>query len=81
MPSEMIVEKVKDIVSRATLKPVAADTRLLESGLVDSISAVHIALAVEEEFGCVIPAADMIRLFASVGSLAEFVSGNAKRGI
>lgn len=81
MAGETIEDKVRDIVSKATLKPVSPDALLLDSGLVDSISAVHIALAVEDEFGCVVPATDMMRLFTSVGSLVKFVAGNATRGI
>jgi|GEM_PF-151049 len=79
--SGAIEGKVREIVSGAVLRPVAPDAELLESGLVDSISAVHIALTIEDEFGCVIPAMDMIRVFATLHSLVEFVAGNATRGI
>lgn len=81
MSGHEIEEKVRKIVADATLKTVSSDARLLETGLVDSISAVHIALSIEDEFGCVVPAAEMIRLFASVRTLTDFVAANATRGI
>lgn len=80
-PRQLIEDKVRDMVSGIILKPVSRDDALFDSGLMDSIAAVHVALAIEDQFGCVIPATDMVRVAASIGSLADFVALNATRGV
>ena len=50
-----IEAKVADLIEGIILTKVDPDTLLIESGLIDSLSAVDVALAVERQFGCKIP--------------------------
>ncbi|OIQ95392.1 D-alanine--poly(phosphoribitol) ligase subunit 2 [mine drainage metagenome] len=75
-----ITDTVLKIIAETTCKDLTVEDGLLERGLVDSISVVHIALALEEAFGCTVPAADIVRVFASVRSLTAFVESHAVRG-
>ena len=47
---------------------------LIESGLVDSLAAVDVALAVEREFGCKIPPTEIDVHLESVHTLAAFIA-------
>lgn len=56
--------------------PVAADSQLLESGLLDSINLVQLIQFVEERFGVSIPDADIgPEIFATPAALAAYVDG------
>jgi acyl carrier protein len=67
---------VSDLEVDATLAAAGdVDTPLLGRGVgLDSIEAMALVLALEREFGIEIPDADLtVELFASIGTLADFV--------
>ena len=65
---------------RTSLEPLppADATLLLESGLVDSLSAVDVALAIEKEFGVKIPPSEIDLHLESVHTLAQYVAEQRK---
>ena len=73
-----IETKVSDIIENIILTKVDPDTLLIDSGLVDSLAAVDLALAVEREFGCKIPPTEIDVHLESVHTLAAFIAENAR---
>lgn len=70
---ESIESKILDIVEGVIFKRVTPDEPLLESGLVDSIAAVDLALQVESELGIEIPAEKIHEHLRTARSLASYV--------
>ncbi|CAB3657874.1 hypothetical protein LMG3458_00425 [Achromobacter deleyi] len=69
-----IEAKVADLIEGIILTKVDPDTLLIESGLIDSLSAVDVALAVERQFGCKIPPTEIDVHLESVHTLATFIA-------
>lgn len=76
MSQEALIAKLKDIVGNVIQTTVEADDLLIESGLVDSLTAVDIVLAVQKEFGCKIPPTEIEEHLESVNALADFVQAH-----
>ncbi|CAB3686408.1 MULTISPECIES: acyl carrier protein [Achromobacter] len=74
MDINAIEAKVAQLVEDIILTQVDPDTLLIESGLVDSLAAVDVALAVEREFGCKIPPTEIDVHLESVHTLAAFIA-------
>ena len=70
---------VATLIENVILTQVDPDTLLIESGLVDSLAAVDVALAVEREFGCKIPPTEIDVHLESVHTLAAFIAGCKRR--
>jgi D-alanine--poly(phosphoribitol) ligase subunit 2 len=73
---QQLHDRIGQIVESIVMKKVTPDTPLISSGLVDSLSAVDITLAVESEFGCSIPATEIAEHLESVRTLAGYVALN-----
>lgn len=71
-----IETKLADIIESIILTSVDADTLLIESGLIDSLSAVDVALAVEREFGVKIPPSEIDVHLESVQTLAHYIASH-----
>ena len=69
---------IAQIIGAIILTSVEPDTLLLESGLVDSLSAVDVALAIEKEFGVKIPPSEIDLHLESVQTLAQYVAEQRK---
>ncbi|MBN4667977.1 acyl carrier protein [Pandoraea nosoerga] len=69
-----IENKVAEIVGNIVLTHVEPDTLLIDSGLVDSLSAVDVVLAVEREFGVKVPPSEIDVYLVSVSTLAAFIA-------
>ncbi len=65
--------RVLKLVQAITFKPVDMDELLLDSGLVDSISAVDLALQVESEFGVQMPAEKIHEYMRTARTLTSYV--------
>lgn len=84
--SEELVVKVKQLIIASLriegMSPdeIDSDAPLFGEGLgLDSIDALQLVVAMEKEFGTVVPdAATGSRVFASVRSMAAFISENSK---
>ncbi len=74
MDINAIEARVAQLVEGIILTQVDPDTLLIESGLVDSLAAVDVALAVEREFGCKIPPTEIDVHLESVHTLAAFIA-------
>lgn len=73
--SQPPVERVRDLFRRVlTVDPPAADTDLIENGLLDSLALVELIFALEQEFGLKLPL-DALELdaFRSIETIAAFV--------
>ena len=68
--------RVLRMVEGVTLKKVDLDEPLLDSGLVDSISAVDLALQMEAEFGVDMPAERIHEYMRTVRTLADHVASH-----
>lgn len=74
-PSD-IEEQLAEMIQTMVLKKVAPDTLLLESGLLDSVAAVDLMLAIEGRFGCTIPLTEVEEHLQSLRTLSTFVVEN-----
>ncbi len=73
MQTQAIETSLKNLVQEIVLTPVESETLLMESGIVDSLSAVDIVLAVQQKYGVSIPATEINEHLRSVKSLAQFL--------
>ncbi|AVS74509.1 acyl carrier protein [Paracidovorax cattleyae] len=74
-PSE-IEAQLADMIQAAVLKKVAPDTLLLESGLLDSVAAVDLMLAIEGRFGCTVPITEVEEHLRSLRTLSAYVAAH-----
>ncbi|MGU7770236.1 acyl carrier protein [Burkholderia sp. MR1-5-21] len=70
---------VAQLIENLVLTSVDPDTLLIDSGLVDSLSAVDVALAVEREFGVKIPPSEIDVHLESVHTLAQYIASQRLR--
>src|SRR5579859_5453018 len=70
---ELIEARVISLVESVALRKVALDESLLDSGLIDSIAAVDLALQIEQEFCIVIPAEKIHEYMRTARSLVAYV--------
>ncbi len=79
MPSEQeLLDQIAQIVESIVQKKVDPDTKLIETGLVDSLSAVDIALDVEAKLNCSIPDTEIADRMQTVRTLAAYVLSKQK---
>lgn len=78
MDIKEIETKVADLIEGIILTKVDPDTLLIDSGLVDSLAAVDVALAVERQFGRKIPPTEIDVHLESVHTLATFIAERAR---
>lgn len=68
--------QVLRMVEGVAMKKVGLDEPLLDSGLVDSISAVDLALMMEAEFGVAMPAERIHEYMRTARTLADHVAAH-----
>lgn len=73
-----IEAKVLTIISKIAQKPVQSGEELLSTGLIDSMSAMDLMLAIKQEFGIEVPFDQIIDIFANTDNLVSFVKNNTK---
>lgn len=78
MDMQELEQQLADLIEGIILTKVDPDTLLVESGLIDSLSAVDVALAVERKYGVKIPPTEIDVHLESVQALADFVAANKK---
>lgn len=69
-----IETRVAQLIEDIILTSVDPDTMLIDSGLIDSLSAVDVTLAVEREFGVKIPPSEIDLHLESVHMLAQYIA-------
>ncbi|ANH76004.1 acyl carrier protein [Ralstonia insidiosa] len=74
--TETLLADVKALVENVVLRTVEPDTPLIEMGLVDSVLAVEIVMAVEMQFGVRVPPTEIAEHLASVNALAAYIQSN-----
>lgn len=77
-PNAALVAKLGEIVANVIQTTVEPDDLLIESGMVDSLTAVDIVLAVQAAYGCKVPPTEIEEHLESVNALAAFVEDNQK---
>ncbi|QNP50310.1 acyl carrier protein [Diaphorobacter aerolatus] len=78
MSMNEIESRAASLIEGIIMTPVDADTLLIDSGLVDSLSAVDVTLAVEREFGVKIPPSEIDVHLQSVQTLAQYIQARAQ---
>lgn len=73
MTTHAIEAQVSRLIEGLIMTTVDADTLLIDSGLIDSLSAVDVTLAVEREFGVKIPPSEIDVHLQSVHTLAQYI--------
>jgi D-alanine--poly(phosphoribitol) ligase subunit 2 len=68
--------RILKLIENAIRIKITLDQPLLESGLVDSITAVDIVLAVEAEFGITIPATEIGDRLKTARALVDYVAAH-----
>ena len=64
----------EELVRDPELLPLADDTSLLESGILDSLSLLQLVVFLEERFGITVGDADLLpENFASVNTICEYL--------
>ncbi len=76
MTSSEIEAQLADMIHAAILKKVDPDTLLLESGLLDSVAAVDLMLAIEGRFGCTVPLTEVEEHLHSLRTLTNYVAAH-----
>lgn len=76
MSNQALKNKLAEIIESVILTPVGEDDLLIESGLIDSLTAVDIVLAVQREFGCKVPPTEIDEHLESLNALADFVAAH-----
>lgn len=74
--TETLQADVKALVENVVLRAVEPDTPLIEDGLVDSVLAVEIVMAVEMQFGVRVPPTEIAEHLASVNALTAYIQSN-----
>ncbi len=74
-PSE-VEDQLADMIQAVILKRVSPDTLLLESGLLDSVAAVDLMLAIESRFGCTVPLTEVEEHLHSLRTLSTYVAAH-----
>ena len=76
MTSSEIETQLADMIHAAILKKVEPDILLLESGLLDSVAAVDLMLAIEGRFGCTVPLTEVEEHLYSLRTLTSYVAAH-----
>lgn len=76
MRQDDVQSKILEILQEATRTAISIDEPLLTSGLIDSIAAVDIALAVESALGVAIPATEIGLRLQTARTLIDYVSSH-----
>ena len=74
-PSE-VEDQLAEMIQAVILKRVSPDTLLLESGLLDSVAAVDLMLAIESRFGCTVPLTEVEEHLHSLRTLSTYVAAH-----
>lgn len=74
--SETLFVNVRELVESVVQRAVDGETPLIESGLVDSMLAVEIAMRVEIVFGVSVPPTELAEHLSSVRALTAFVAAS-----
>ncbi len=68
--------RILQMIEEIVMKSISLDDLLLETNFIDSISAVDLALRIEEEFHCAIPPQEITEHMKTARSLATYVIQN-----
>lgn len=70
-------QKILDLFESVLSRKVEFNDELIESGILDSITAVDVVLEVQAEFGCMIPPTDVATVLKTPATLAAWIEENA----
>ena len=74
-PSE-VEDQLAEMIQAVILKKIGPDTLLLESGLLDSVAAVDLMLAIESRFGWTVPLTEVEEHLHSLRTLSTYVAAH-----
>jgi D-alanine--poly(phosphoribitol) ligase subunit 2 len=70
-------QKILALFENVLSRKVEFNDELIESGILDSITAVDIVLEVQAEFGCAIPPTEVANILKTPATLATWIEENA----
>lgn len=65
--------RILQVIEEIAMTSVSLDDSLLEANLIDSISAVDLALRIEEEFHCAIPPQEITEHMKTARTLSAYI--------
>ncbi|WP_198970613.1 acyl carrier protein [Xylophilus sp. ASV27] len=77
MTQSEVEAQLADMIQAAIFKKVEPDSLLLESGLLDSVAAVDLILAIEARFGCTVPITEVEEHLHSLRTLSTYVAAHS----
>ncbi len=77
MTQSEVEAQLADMIQAAIFKKVEPDTLLLESGLLDSVAAVDLMLAIEARFGCTVPITEVEEHLHTLRTLSTYVAAHS----
>ncbi len=77
MTQSEVEAQLAEMIQAAIFKKVEPDTLLLESGLLDSVAAVDLMLAIEARFGCTVPITEVEEHLHTLRTLSTYVAAHS----
>ena len=73
-----VSNEVLALISQVTQKQVSANEELLSTGLIDSVSAMDLVMAIKQKFDVDLPFEQLIDILANSANIIQYVENNYK---
>lgn len=73
-----VSNEVLSLISQVAQKKVAVNEELLATGLIDSISAMDLVVAIKQKFGVDLPFDQLVDILANSSNVIQYVENNYK---
>lgn len=73
-----VSNKVLALISQVAQKQVSANEELLSTGLIDSVSAMDLVMAIKQKFDVDLPFEQLVDILANSANIIQYVENNYK---
>ena len=73
-----VSNEVLALISQVAQKQVSANEELLSTGLIDSVSAMDLVMAIKQKFDVDLPFEQLVDILANSASIIQYVENNYK---
>lgn len=73
-----VSNEVLALISQVTQKQVSANEELLSTGLIDSVSAMDLVMAIKQKFDVDLPFEQLVDILANSANIIQYVENNYK---
>lgn len=73
-----VSNEVLALISQVAQKQVSADEELLSTGLIDSVSAMDLVMAIKQKFDVDLPFEQLVDILANSANIIQYVENNYK---